>query len=70
MVGQYDTNNQLTWLSTHLATLLSPSQEAKKAFGHIDVLVNNAGLSMRDLAVHTDPSVDEKVWIGSIDINN
>jgi NAD(P)-dependent dehydrogenase (short-subunit alcohol dehydrogenase family) len=40
-------------------------QEAERAFGRIDVLVNNAGVSSRCLAVETDPSVEDKVCFGA-----
>lgn len=38
-------------------------QELLKSLGHIDVLVNNAGISYRGAAMNTDVSVDIKLMV-------
>ncbi len=37
------------------------AEEAIKIHGHIDVLINNGGISQRDLAVNTDIEVDRRL---------
>ena len=44
-----------------LATVESAAERVKEQFGHIDVLINNAGLSQRALAVDTELSVDRQI---------
>ena len=39
----------------------SKAQLAQDLFGHIDVLINNAGISSRGTAVETDSSVDRRI---------
>lgn len=34
---------------------------ALRAYGHIDILINNAGVTQRSLAVETDPEVDRRL---------
>ncbi|CAE7325633.1 fmt, partial [Symbiodinium microadriaticum] len=36
-------------------------EEATSTFGHIDILINNGGISQRDLAVNTDIAVDRRL---------
>lgn len=38
-------------------------EELLKSHGHIDVLVNNAGMSYRGMAMETDVSVDIKLMV-------
>ena len=37
------------------------TNDAKKCFGHIDILINNGGISQRSLVIDTDISVDKKL---------
>lgn len=37
------------------------AQEAVEAFGHVDLLVNNAGMSSRSSVMETDTAVDRRV---------
>lgn len=37
------------------------AQEAIKAFGHVDILINNGGISQRSLAAETNIDVDERL---------
>ena len=37
------------------------TNDAKKCFGHIDILINNGGVSQRSLVIDTDISVDKKL---------
>ena len=36
-------------------------QEAIQSFGHIDILINNAGIAQRSMAEETDPDVERKI---------
>jgi NADP-dependent 3-hydroxy acid dehydrogenase YdfG len=45
----------------HPQTLDAAHQKALEAFGKIDILVNNGGVSTRDFAVDIDFSVDVTV---------
>jgi dehydrogenase/reductase SDR family member 7B len=44
-----------------LDRLTVAAQEAAKLFGHIDVLINNAGVAVQDLALNTSLEVDRRV---------
>ncbi|MCB0587384.1 MAG: SDR family oxidoreductase [Phaeodactylibacter sp.] len=44
-----------------LDTLPAKAEEALATFGHIDYLVNNAGIAMRDFALNTSLAVDRKL---------
>lgn len=43
------------------ASILGRAQEAVEVFGHIDVLVNNAGISSRSSVMETDTTVDRRI---------
>lgn len=48
---------------TNLSYLESFAMEAVSIYGHIDILINNAGLSYRGLIVSTSTDVDYKVML-------
>lgn len=48
---------------TNLQYLESFAKEAVDIYGHIDILINNAGLSYRGLIVSTSTDVDYKVML-------
>ena len=39
----------------------SKAQQAQDIFGYIDILINNAGISSRGIAVETDLTVDRRI---------
>ena len=39
----------------------SKAQQAQEVYGHIDVLINNAGISSRGNAIETDIKVDRRI---------
>ena len=47
---------------TNITSLPSKCEEAISLFGHVDVLINNAGMSQRSFAEETDLSVDRKIF--------
>lgn len=56
--------DQVTVLPLDLADTASMADkvaQAKAAYGRIDVLINNGGISQRDLAINTSLSVDERL---------
>lgn len=46
---------------SRLGTLAKKAKQAIKMFGKIDVMVHNAGIASRDLAVKTDLATDQKI---------
>lgn len=48
---------------TNISYLESFAMEAVSIYGHIDILINNAGLSYRGLIVSTSADVDYKVML-------
>jgi len=48
---------------TNISYLESFAMEAVSIYGHIDILINNAGLSYRGLIVSTSTDVDYKVML-------
>ena len=46
---------------TDLDAMPTKAEEAYAAFGSIDVLINNGGISQRDLALNTTLEVDERI---------
>ncbi|MEZ5043830.1 MAG: SDR family oxidoreductase [Saprospiraceae bacterium] len=51
-------------------TIPKAYEQIKKHFGHLDILINNAGISQRELILKTDFSVDQKIlavnFLGSV----
>lgn len=39
----------------------SKAQQAQDLYGHVDVLINNAGISSRGSAIETDVKVDRRI---------
>jgi dehydrogenase/reductase SDR family protein 7B len=42
-------------------SLPEKAKNALKAFGHIDILINNGGISQRSLVLETSPETDRKI---------
>lgn len=51
----------LTFDLAHYVNMKTVTNEALSKFGHIDILINNGGISQRSLIVDTDISVDKKL---------
>lgn len=53
-------------------TLKLTTEAAIQMFGHIDILINNGGISQRSLAKDTDPEVDRKLmevnYFGTVEL--
>ncbi len=59
-----ETQNNIAILPLDLAkseTLAAKTEEAIEAFGHIDILINNGGISQRSLGKETSEEVDRKI---------